>query len=113
MKKTKKTTYTTDKDITTGETSQEISTKESNNRTKEKDESIKDTKKNLQDLFGLKPPTNPGVIMMSGGGGIGAMARRSKAPLPSYKGKNDPDTYLQEFNNVCTANQEAANPIKL
>ena len=41
------------------------------------------------------------------------MACRSKMPLLNYKGKNDLYTYLQEFNNVCTANQEAADAIKL
>ena len=39
--------------------------------------------------------------------------RRTKIPLPTYKGKTNPDTYMQEFNNVWLANQEDTNAIKL
>jgi hypothetical protein len=35
---------------------------------------------------------------------MAAPQRRTKVPLPTYKGKTDPDTYLEEFNNVCLAN---------
>ena len=42
-----------------------------------------------------------------------AAQRRTKVPLPTYKGKTDPDTYMQEFNNVCLANQEDTDAIKL
>ena len=36
-----------------------------------------------------------------------------KVFLPTYKGKTDPHIYMQEFNNVCLANQENTNAIKL
>ena len=39
--------------------------------------------------------------------------RKIKVPLSTYKGKTDPDTYMQEFNNVCLANQEDTDAIKL
>ena len=42
-----------------------------------------------------------------------AQPRRTKVPLPTYKGKTDPDTYMQEFNNVCLANQKDTDEIKL
>ena len=42
-----------------------------------------------------------------------AQPRRTKVPSPTYKGKIDLDTYIQEFNNVCPTNQEDANAIKL
>ena len=38
---------------------------------------------------------------------------RTKVPLPTYKGKTYPDTYMQEFNDVCLANQEDIDAIKL
>ena len=44
---------------------------------------------------------------------MAAPHRRTKVPLPTYKGKTDPDTYMQEFNNVCLANQEDTDAIKL
>ena len=44
---------------------------------------------------------------------MAAPQRRTKVPLPTYKGKTDPDTYMQEFNNVCLANQEDTDAIKL
>ena len=44
---------------------------------------------------------------------MAAQQRRTKVPLPTYKGKTDPDTYMQEFNNVCLANQEDTDAIKL
>ena len=44
---------------------------------------------------------------------MAAQPRRTKVPLPTYKGKTDPDTYMQEFNNVCLANQEDTDAIKL
>ena len=44
---------------------------------------------------------------------MAALQRRTKVPLPTYKGKIDPDTYMQEFNNVCFANQEDTDAIKL
>lgn len=39
--------------------------------------------------------------------------RIMKVPLPTYKGKSDPSTYMQEFNNACFANQEDTTAIKL
>ena len=39
--------------------------------------------------------------------------RRTKVPSPTYKGKTHPDTYMQEFTNVCLAKQEDLDAIKL
>ena len=44
---------------------------------------------------------------------MAAPQRRTKVPLPTYKGKTDPDTYMHEFDNVCLANQEDTDAIKL
>ena len=44
---------------------------------------------------------------------MAAPQRRTKVPLPTYKGKTDPDTYMKEFNNVCLANPEDTDAIKL
>ena len=44
---------------------------------------------------------------------MAAQPRRTKVPLPTYKGKTDPDTYMQKFNNVCLANQKDTDAIKL
>src|ERR1700738_3143687 len=52
-----------------------------------------------------------GTIAMSGG--APPPPRRGKIPLPTYKGKKDPDTYIQEYVNICHANQEGTDAEKL
>jgi hypothetical protein len=46
-------------------------------------------------------------------GGAPPVPRRGEIPLPTYKGKEDPDTYIQEYVNICHANQEGTDGEKL
>jgi hypothetical protein len=46
-------------------------------------------------------------------GGAPPLPRRGKIPLPTHKGKEDPDTYIQKYVNICHANQEGTNAEKL
>ena len=55
--------------------------------------------------------TSPGVGNDSAN--MAAQPQKTKVPLPTYNGKTDPDTYMQEFNNVCLANQEDTDAMKL
>jgi hypothetical protein len=52
-----------------------------------------------------------GTVAMSGG--TPPLPRRGKIPLPTYKGKEDLDTYIQEYVNICHANQEGTDAKKL
>ena len=74
---------------------------------------------NLRINTGVSPPpansnNPPGVGNNSPNpANMVAQPRRTKVPLPTYKGKMDPNTYMQEFNNVCLTNQENMDAIKL
>ena len=45
-------------------------------------------------------------------GGMPLAPRRGKIPLPTYKKKTDPNTYIQIYVNICQANQEGTDAEK-
>ena len=65
----------------------------------------------------LPPPNNNNPLGVgnnpSNSTNMVAQPRRTKVPLPTYKGKINLNTYMQEFNNVCLSNQEDTYAIKL
>jgi hypothetical protein len=74
---------------------------------------------NLGNNIGVSPPPPNNNNPLGGGNNspnpanMASQLQRAKVPLPTYKGKTDSSTYMQEFNNVCLANQEDTDAIKL
>ena len=61
----------------------------------------------------LTPPTNLGGTMILQGGRGEELARRSKLPLPSYKGKSNLDTHLiQEFQQCIHGKPRGVQPVQ-